>query len=255
MADTQRRLILGNGEQYLQAVTKPTSGRSAEPPRGYDEARELVKTGVGQALTEFKALPATKKLADEAVFCIRLHPDATAKSYDPVAIFVEVPELRKVGSRYYHASAESVAQTKRVEKLREKDATEVTGRLVFVQGSPGGFERLLRHLDRPISRLDRQFREEVQRIERFDTLSEAEQVVGFAKDWKEGRVELVLHPSNDPPERQADFLSDLFDGLGLDVERTTVRQYPAGPTFVSCRLNRAHALRVTGYQPSSRPIR
>lgn len=153
MADTQRRLILGNGEQYIQAVTKPTAGHSPEPPRGYDEARDLVRSGVNAALADFQALPATKKLPDEAVFCMRLHPDATAKSYDPVAIFNEVPELRNVGSRYYHVATGEVAQTRRIEKLREKDETEVKGRLVFVQGPPGGFERLVRHLDRPTSRV------------------------------------------------------------------------------------------------------
>src|SRR5262249_8412795 len=140
-------------------------GRSPEPPRGYDEARDLVKAGVRAALSDFEALPAAKKLADEAVFCLRLHPDATAKSYDPVAIFGEVPELRNVGSRYYEAHASDVAQTRRIEKLREKDETDVKGRLVFVQGPPDGFERLLRHLDRPTSRIKQQFREEIQRVE------------------------------------------------------------------------------------------
>ena len=106
MADnSNRRLILGNGEQYIDVVTKPSPGRSPEPPRNYDEARDLVKAGVTAALADFEALPETKRLPDEAVFCLRLHPDAMAKSYDPVAIFTEVPELRNAGSRHYQADA------------------------------------------------------------------------------------------------------------------------------------------------------
>lgn len=249
MADTNRRLILGNGEQYVQDVTKPSAGRSPEPPRNYDEARDLVKSGVTAALAGFAALPDTKKLPDEAVFCLRLHPDAMAKSYDPVAIFSEVPELRNVGSRHYQAPADEVAQTKRVAKLREEEREEVKGRLVFVQGPPEGFERLLRHLDRPAERLKQGFREEIQRVERFDLLSATEQILGFGPDWKEGRAELVLHPSTYPADELEAFLERLFESARVDIKRTRVRQYPAGPTFISCRLTRRSLAALTGTNP------
>lgn len=249
MADGQRRLILGNGEKYFETVKKTPSGRSPEPPRSFDAARDLVKTEVNAALAGFVALPAAKKLKDEAVFCLRLHPDATAKSYDPVAIFSEVPELRNVGSRYYAVDADAVAQTGRIEKLREKDQSEVKGRLVFVQGPPEGFERLLRHLDRPIDRLKQQFRDEIQRIEKFDTLDETEQVLGFPADWKEGRVELVLHPTRYSGEDQDTFLRELFAEAKVDAERARVRRYPNGPTFISCRVNRRSLAALSGTNP------
>lgn len=250
MADnSNRRLILGNGEQYIDVVTKPSSGRSPEPPRNYDEARDLVKAGVTAALADFDTLPETKRLADEAVFCLRLHPDAMAKSYDPVALFSEVPELRNVGSRHYQVDAGEVAQTKRIEKVREGEKKEVKGRLVFVQGPPDGFQRLLRHLDRPTSRLRQQFREEIQRVERFDTLNPAEQVLGFGPEWKEGRAELVLHPTSYPADEFEQFLHGLFESARIDIERSRVRQYPGGPTFVSCRLTRRSLAVLTGTNP------
>lgn len=249
MADGQRRLILGNGEHYVTDAVKSNPGRSPDPPRTYDEARDLVKAGVTAALAGFELLPAKKKLADEAVFCLRLHPDAMAKSYDPVAIFSEVPELRNVGSRHYQSPADSVAQTKRVEKLRGKDQEEVKGRLVFVQGPPEGFNRLLRHLDNPTSRSKEQFRKEIQRVERFDTLAAGEQVLGFAAGWKDGRAELVLHPSTYPAEALEQFLAELFESARVDIERSRVRQYPGGPTFVSCRLTRRSLAALTGANP------
>ncbi len=249
MADGQRRLILGNGEHYVTDAAKPVSGRTPDPPRSYDDARDLVKAGVTAALANFESLPATKRLADEAVFCLRLHPDAMAKSYDPIAIFSEVPELRNVGSRHYQAPADSVAQTKRVEKLRGKDQDEVKGRLVFVQGPPEGFTRLLRHLDNPTGRSQAQFRKEIQRVERFDTLTAGEQVLGFAAGWKDGRAELVLHPSTYPAEDLERFLEELFEAARVDIERTRVRQYPGGPTFVSCRLTRRSLAALTGANP------
>jgi len=251
MPDNQRRLILGNGEQYVQAVTKPGSGRSPEPPRSYEEARDIVKSGVGNALAGFQALPDRKKMPEEAVFCLRLHPDATAKSYDPVALFSEVPELRNVGSRSYRAKTTEVATTKRIEKKLEAKAEEVSGRLLFVQGPPDGFERLVRHLDRPVSMLTQQFRDEVRRVERFDTLEKVEQIHGFTDQWREGRIELVMHPSRTAFDRQMQFLFDLFDEAGVAPERRSIRPYPGGPTFVSCRANR----RVLNILAGTNPLR
>lgn len=223
MADPPRRLILGNGEQYIQPITKPSTGRSPEPPRTYAEARDLVKGEVTGALQAFEALPPGKKLPEEAVFCLRLHPDATAKSYTPAALFDEVPELRSVGSRPYRERIDRIAPTARVKKRRENEEQEVSGRLVFVQSSPRGFERLLRHLDRPESQLRQQFRQEIRRIERFDTLGVGEQILGFTADWREGRVELILHPTKATPERQLEFVFELFEGAGVETEKSRVR--------------------------------
>lgn len=249
MADSQRRLILGNGEQYVQPVSKPSAGRSPEPPRKYDEARLLVQSGVRDALASFDALSPKLKFPEEAVFCLRLHPDATAKSYDPEALFEDVPELRKVGSRTYHERADKVAQSKRVEKLRTSDDVELEGRLVFVQSSPAGFERLVRHLDRRESQVRKQVQDEIRRIERFDTLREDEQFAGFDTKWKGGRVELILHPSRLSGERQLQFVFDMFEEAGVDQDRSRVRPYPSGPTFVSCPLTRESLRVLAGANP------
>jgi len=256
MADNQRRLILGNGEQYIEPIQKTLTGRSKEPPRSYGEARDRIKSGLGTAIGNFESLPAEKKIADEAVFCMRLHPDVTAKSYDPSTIFNEVPELRSVGSRNYHTPVDEVAQTSRIEKQVDKDMTDVDARLVFVQSTPSGFDRFIQQLDRAESTLPKKFREEIQRIERFDTLSVDEQLVGFPKKWKEGRAELVLHPSRSAKDGQLEFLFELFEWSNIDAERSKMRPYAGGPTFVSCFLNRASLNRLAGANPlrSAHPL-
>lgn len=249
MADEQRRLILGNGEQYIQPITKRLMRRSPEPPRTYDEARDLVRQGLQASLNLFETIPARKKLPDEPVFCLRLHPDVTAKTYSPIAIFEDIPEVRPVGSRNYRTGIDQVAPTRRVEKQRKLAATDVSGRLIFVQSSPEGFERFLRHLDRPESRLRRQFQNEIRRIERFDLLTPGEQILGFDEDWHEGRAELVLHPPRSRPERQLQFVFELFDEAGVERERSRVRQYAGGPTFISCRLDRDALNILAGANP------
>jgi hypothetical protein len=249
MADDPRRLILGNGEQYIRPVSKRSSGRSPEPPRSYSDARDLVKRGVTTALQAFEALPEAKKNPEEPVFCLRLHPDVTAKTYSPEAIFDDVPDLRAIGSRNYREDIERVAPTRRMEKQREKAEAVVSGRLVFVQSTPQGFERFLRQLDRPESRIKKQFREEIRRIERFDVLSPAEQIIGFPEDWVEGRAELIFHPTRSRPELRREFVFELFEEVGVEDQRSQVRQYPRGPTFISCRLTRKSLDALAGTNP------
>jgi hypothetical protein len=238
MADSQRRLILGNGEHYIEGVVKTSSGRSPEPPRTYEEARERVKGGITAALDALAQLPARKKLRDEAVFCLRLHPDATAKSYDPTLLFEDVPELRKVGSRMYREHASNVAPTPRTKKKNVDEAPEVEGRIVFVQSSAAGFRRFLGHLDRREGELRKNARDEIRRIERFDGLTVEEQIVGFGSGWKGGRVELIFHPARTASDRQLQFVFDLFEEAGVERNRSQVRPYPNGPTFVSCHVTR-----------------
>lgn len=256
MADTQKRLILGNGEQYIERIAKQKTGRSKEPPRSYGEARDRIKSGVGTALKSLEALPPEKKIEDEAVFCMRLHPDVTAKSYDPATIFNEVPELRSVGSRTYHTPITEVAETESITKMLDEKVSDVDARLVFVQSTPKGFSRFLQQLDRAESTLPAKFRDEIRRVERFDALAADEQLAGFSEKWKEGRVELVLHPSRNTQDGQLEFLFELFEWANIDAERSKVRPYAGGPTFVSCFLNRTSLNQLAGANPlrSAHPL-
>jgi len=230
-------------------------------PRSYSAARDLVKTQVHTALDKYEALPRHQRFSDEAVFCLRLHPDMMAKSYDPTAIFKIVPELSNVGSRNYTVSATSIAQTERIQKqqraqkdkqLREQVQEEVfnvTGRLVFVRSDDAGFKRLLQVLDEPENSLSQDFRQGIQKIEAFDLLSATEQILGFTDDWKEGRVEIVLHPSRHSEEEQTSFLKHLFAQNSAPWKKTRIASYLGGPTFVSCHLNRAALAGITGANP------
>jgi hypothetical protein len=244
-----KRLILGNGEQYVTPADKKSRGRASEMPRSYAEARELVRAQVQNALRVVRELPKEKRLRDEAVLSLRLHPDVMAKSYDPKGIFAEVRDLENVGSRTYRVSAGDVARTKRIKRQLEEHVEIVTGRVVFVRSNEQGFRRLIQALDRPKGRLTAEFRNDVQRIERFDTLSTSEQLLGFSPDWREGRVELIFHPSRHGPDVQMSFLKELFGDQLAIAAKLNVVQYPSGPTFVSCRLTRTLLDLVAGANP------
>ena len=253
-----RRLILGNGEKYVEAVTKPGTGRAPKLPRTYEEARTKLAAELTEAVREFRDLPEKLKKPNEAVFCLRLHPDVTAKSYDPRTIISSVPELRDVGSRQYSVSGHEVAATERVQRTLEKQEDDsVEARLVFVQGGPNAFNGLMREINRAESSISNDFRNDVCRVERFDLLTPEERVVGFDDSWAEGRAELVIHPSRDSDPRQTEFLFELFDACGVDTAKARIRPYPGGPTFVSCRITRESLTELSRANPlrSAHPLR
>lgn len=252
MPESMRRLILANGERYVEPIQKTQGFGKSELPREYGEARSHVMREIGNALEHFSALPARKRLKDEAVLCLRLHPDMMAKSYDPQSIFDLVPELENVGSRNYLVATEQVAKTKRIKKQLENQLLEVTGRLVFVRSSDAGFRRLLRVLDQEESSLPVLFRREISTIEKFDLLSPDEQLAAFQhdwKDWKEGRVEIVLHPSRHSESEQTHFLSNLFHEHNVVCGRPNIAYYEKGPLFISCHLTRKALDAISGANP------
>ena len=75
MPSPNRRPILANGEKYAVLVEKKGGGGSKEMPRNYDVARDRVKEDITTALGALAGLPQHKRLKDEAVLCLRLHPD------------------------------------------------------------------------------------------------------------------------------------------------------------------------------------
>ena len=249
MPEPQRRLILSNGESYARDIDKPGHSRPTERPRPYEQARELVKRDLTETLTQFGAMSARKKYDDEAVFCLRIHPDFIAKSYDPQGIFGLVRDLENVGSRKYKIPAAQVAPTQRIKRALENHIAEVTGRAVFVRSNDAGFRRLLRALDQAEGTLSNAFKHEIQSVERFNTLQADEQLEGFPANWRQGRVELVLHPTLQSEEVQYNFLLQLFRGHNLNWGTTKVVPYTAGPVFISCHLTKAALSELAGANP------
>lgn len=223
----------------MSPVERVTGFGDKQYPRVYSEARDRLKNDLMRAEKLFRDLPSFKKLPDEATFCLRLHPDMIAKSYDPVDIFTRAPGLRNVGSRNYRVDSREIAQTKSVAK-KYKANDEIVSRLVFAQGNLSSYEGLMDLLDTAESRLPDSFKKEIRSIERLDLLLWNEQITDPAlnsDDWTEGRLELVFHPSLSNPTTQMDFLNELLGGKESS-RRFQTAQYADGPFFVSCRMDR-----------------
>jgi Subtilase family len=249
MPDPVRRLILGNGERYAADIEKRSVGGPREMPRPFEEARSHLRSQTQSAMEKLASLPTRKRLADEAVFCLRLHPDMMAKTYDPKAVFALVRDLENVGSRNYRVPSAEVAQTKRIKKQLEHRIQDVTGRLVFIRSNDAGFRRFIHTLALPESQLPPEFKQDIQRVERFDLLTAAEQLLGFDPAWSEGRVEIVLHPSRYSQDEQKHFLTELLSEHEVSWADSRIATYPNGPLFASCRLTRAAINAIAGANP------
>ncbi len=247
-----RRPVLANGEQYISPVKLSSRFHNPELPRDYADARDHVKTEIDNALRNFSSLPHQKRFSDELVLCLRLHPDFIAKSYDPQAIFSVAPDLGNIGSRSYRVAPTAVAQTERIKACVHKMTPEITGRMVFVRGPHDGFRRLISVLDSSEHTLPKSFCKEIRSIERFDLLSETEQLSAFNQEWvnwNEGRVEIVLHPSQHSEEEQIGFLEELFQSQNMTREDFHVAYYENGPLFVSCHMTRVALKTLAGVNP------
>jgi len=258
MPENKPRFILANGEKFVTPVPKRGFGGPQEFPRTYEEARLRLKGQIGEALAAIQSLPDYKRVPGEAVLCLRMHPDKTAKSYDPEMIFQQVQALEKVGSRSYREQPDLVGLTKRVKKSLDREDAQVLGRLVFVRGSERGFNQFARTLDQAETALSDRFRTEVRCVERLDLLAEEEQLSAFKlhANWEQGRVEFVLHPSRRTPEQQLEFFHRLFEGSTHSLGRVRHADYSGGPLFVSGILHRDDLPRIAGANPlrTARPM-
>jgi hypothetical protein len=142
-----------------------------------------------------------------------------------------------------------VAQTKRIKKQLEHLIQDVTGRLIFIRSNDAGFRRFIRTLDLPERELPPEFKQDIQRVERFDVLTAAEQLLGFDADWTVGRVEIVLHPSRYSQDEQKHFLMELLSEHEVSWADSRIATYPNGPLFASCRLTRAALNAIAGANP------
>ena len=253
MLEKSRRILLANGEKYLERVIKPGYGRPGQLPRSYEEARQLVKRDVTNSLEQLATLPKRKRYDDESVLCLRLHPDRTAKTYDPKGLLETIRDLENIGSRNYKIPTRSVAQTNRIKKLLEANIEEATGRLVFIRSNDAGFKRLLKKLEESERLLPEAFCRDIQSIEQFNLLQTGEQL-HFPGAWSEGRVELVLHPTRHSQGDQMNFLRTLFGGE--DQTKIQARPYLDGPTFISCYLNESILKAIADANPlrSAHPL-
>lgn len=225
MSDTSRRPILGRGENLVEPITKNTSGGPKAFPRTYEEAKKLVKEELVKVKEDIERIPDEKKM-DDVVIAVRLNEKFLAKSYTPNSFFGAL-NVENVGSRKW------ITNTGKESKLN------------FVKIQPENIDGSLQLLD---SIRTKSFKEDIRKIEEINLLTGGETALGFEENWEKGRVELVLHPYDEPEV----VLKKLFSLLNIteeELQKVKYKAYENGPIFVSVNLSKDDLNVVKDFNP------
>ncbi|MCR6637842.1 MAG: hypothetical protein NVV82_02290 [Sporocytophaga sp.] len=183
MSDNSRRPILYNGELYSSPISKGSSGPTKEPYVSFEVAREKVLSDLSFTKEKLRSIPSKSKLPNEAIICIRMQSEFSAKSYYPDSLFDNVKTkygLKEIGSRIWKSIDEANVET---------------GKLFFVRTTEDAISNFEDILSKEIN-ITKKFSTDIRKISSIDILLPSEQVLGIGDDWAQGRLEAVLHPFN-----------------------------------------------------------
>jgi hypothetical protein len=118
------------GQVYSKSVTKKSGGGEKTYSRSFDEALSHITTSLESTLDTVSSLPQEHRLPNEFVFCIRMDPDFTAKSYYPESFlraFDKAGAITEVGSRKWTEDLET-DEDQALKATRE-------GKLLFIRSN------------------------------------------------------------------------------------------------------------------------
>ncbi len=237
--ENNRRPILYKGEIYTKAITKRVGGSSKEPTFSYDVARKKILSDITHAKDKLRSIPANKKLSNEFVVCVRMHPEFSAKSYYPGDLFSAISrngEVEEIGSRIWRESS-------------SEEGFEETGKLFFVRTTERGLNEFEQKISQEEVSVTKGFAYNVRTIKSVDTLESEEQILGIPSDWTEGRLEAVLHPFEKDKEEALNNFLDLLKKSDVDLGKVRYKQYESGITFISLYGTKKTVDTVAEYNP------
>lgn len=230
-SNSKNRLILANGEHYIEPLKKTQGWGSKKFPRSYDEARTKILTSLSKMEEAIETLPTGKFLSEAVIFCLRLNENFIAKSYYPGTMINEA-NFDFVGSRKWY-------------KDREK---KILSKILFIKCRKEGLGEFKQLFDRKETDLSKNWIEDVRKIDEVSLLKPEEQILGFS-DWNKGFVEIVLHPLGNLYEQALQILLEELFGAQVDPDTIKTRTYRDGITFISGELELSHLEILKDFNP------
>ncbi|WP_343669062.1 S8 family peptidase [Chitinophaga sp.] len=243
MSDNSRRPILYRGEQYSSPILKGGKRTLPEPKISYEEARDLLIKDIQSTSNELRNVPAQMRMPNEAIVCLRMQPEFSAKSYYPSSLFSafdDIDGMQEIGSRLWRPKQENKGD----ENIESKP-----GKLLFVRTTEEALVTLQKKLNSAEDLLSKSFMKDVRKLSGIDLLRNEEQVLGFHKEWQAGRIEAVLHPFALDSEQVFFHFVQLLQKNGIDPNSLKYKQYDGGVTFVSIDGDRKLLDILQGYNP------
>ncbi len=232
--------ILTHGESYAQPVQKKSGGGPKPRPHEYEEARNRLLSNIDSLSRRIQADP--ESYLEEKVVCVRMEPKFEAKSYAPSSVLTASDEMEVIGGRRYKIGN---AQPQKDGDAADAEEQPEFAKLYFLRTTSKGivdFENALRSG----SNASDAWRNEVMSIRSFDLLEPNEKVLGFDAEWKEGLVEVVLHPLQESAKEAVDLFCKVA-GIGRD--EIEARTYKDGVTFIAAQLSREATMAAAKINP------
>lgn len=221
--------ILGRGELYVSDIEKRYFGGPPQYPHSYVEGKQNLLNG----LSSIKESIATNSevFLGEKVLCVRMEPKFEAKSYAP-DMLMSIDGIRPIGGRKY--------------SITEQDGSETKAKLYFAKATDNGIDNLVRTLEQGKKDNVGSWQNQISAIRTIDLLSSKEKIAGFASDWNNGIVEIVLHPIIC---NNAAAIDKFLTLLNLPKDSYKITTYTEGPTFCAAECSREDLIRIAQFNP------
>ncbi|MBO8136823.1 MAG: S8 family peptidase [Desulfotomaculum sp.] len=227
---SEKLLLLGNGENYIEPFEKDSNFPPKPLPRTYTEARDSLLKQIADLKYEISKIPSTHR-CQQLIFCIRMTPDFIAKTHYPNTLFTgDCKGIVDVGSRPWRVKVDRKinGEIKKVEEF---------GKIIFARSSEQGIDTIVKKLHYSEQSVSKKWIADIIKIDQISLLQPSEKFLGF-DDWNDGKVEIVLHPFGYENDAALDKLRNILEKNNIPREKIKYKTYPNGPTFVSVYLNK-----------------
>ncbi len=227
MENNKKHPIIANGQSYIEPLKKKYNGHQPTLPHEYEEAKARLCSDINNIQAAIRN--SDEIFLNEKIVCIRLEPKYEAKSYRPSSLVAE-SGMKFIGGRKY--------------TLNFKDNSKA--KLYFVRTDDTELSNLKGKLENGEKDNQKNWKEQICRIHSIDLLRPEEKKLGFPDSWKDGTVEIVLHPLGEDPQK---VVNKFFDTINIDRSKAVIRTYDDGLTFVCMHMNSESIRRAQKYNP------
>ena len=238
---SEKLLLLGNGENYIEPIEKEFKFVPIPLPRTYTEARDRLLGQINNLREQISTIPTTHK-CQQIIVCVRMTPDFIAKSHYPSSFFTgDCKSIVDVGSRPWRVKVnkEVEGEVKQVDKF---------GKIIFARSSELGLDSIVKKLNYSEDAVGKKWVADVTKIDQISLLEPSEMFLGF-DNWTDGKVEMVLHPLGNENDLALTKLKALFENNNIPLEKVKYKAYPNGPTFVSAYLDKGALRNLLSFNP------
>lgn len=228
--DDKKHPIIARGELYVEPITKKSGGGPKKIPHEYSIAKQRMLNDIAVISREIEEK--AEIFLDEKIVCIRMEPKFEAKSYVPSSMILSRDDMDIVGGRKY--------------SLVNDEGEEQSAKLYFMRTNNKGIQIIQQTLEKGLKDNIDKWCDQIGSIHSLDLLTPDEKIMGLGDDWKEGIVEIVLHPLD---VDRGNMISLFYEIIGISKERTAIKSYDDGLTFISAKCSRYEIEKIKKFNP------